>query len=662
MNFKRILSLLLIASMLVFAGCNSAPSTSDEETTAADAQTDVTETPPETEPQIQQNPGDALVYETDDTNLRVLLTSDTHYTHLMEWYGTDEDTRMQHWVDTIKKEHAENPFDLILIMGDLSLDHWATGGSVINEGVSTAKVYLEKYVSQLPDDVPRFILAGNHEQFTNEQWFEMTGNYRSGTVLLGDTLFILLDNFSGELDPDYHHDGIYTPVDVNYVRNMMAAYPDTDVYLVAHGFLTDKESADFKKLVASEDRIKGMFMGHTHLNDVVELGSDWGGKTIAQTGSFAYTRGQVRQSFWGFRELVITGDYAYSQYIMAESDANINGRDAHFDRITNNPVVYYGTAPIEAETKSDSLSLDLFKNLFDYIDQASIDGDEGMKATNAVQLALDNDIKTKWCVRPTSKDGSVTMTWATTEPVRMDAYAFTTAGDCPDRNPDAWILSGRKDPMGEWVILDTVEGDANIPVDFFTTSDVFLVDNPGDYQYYKLTVTENFNNRDLYQFTELHMLRYISTDDYNLLYDKVDRDSVTGEEGAAPSESVGKIFDNKTASKWCVNKPAADASVTVQWAMTEPLRIDAYAFMTANDSPDRNPDCWTLYGSNSPSGEWTVLSAVEFADMTTELFAASDIYTIAKPAEYQYYKLHITGNNNGGSIYQFSELMLMQNK
>ncbi len=511
MNFKRILSLLLITAMLVVTGCEAAPSASDDESMPQDAQSENTETAPETEPapQIQKAPGDALIYETNDSELRILLTSDTHYTHLLEWYGTDRDTRMQHWVDSIKKEHAENPFDLILIMGDLSLDHWAhsNGGSYINEGVSTTKTFVDKYVSQLPEDVPCFVMPGNHEQFTNEQWFEMTGNYRSGTVLLGNKLFILPDTFGAELNPDYHHDGVYTPIDADYVSEMMTAFPDTDVYIAAHGIMTGSETSAFKKLVASEDRIKGLFMGHTHLNDVVELGSDWGGKTIAQTGSFAYTNGSVRKSFWGFRELVITQEYAYSQYIMVESDANINGRDAHFDRITNNPVVYYGDAPIEIESADDSHLVDSFTNLFSYIDQSSIDGDKGMKATNAVQLALDNDTRTKWCVRPTSKDGSVTMTWSTTEPVRMDAYAFTTAGDCPDRNPDAWTLYGRNAPNGDWIVLDTVESDANIPVEFFTTSDVFTIDNPGEYQYYKLTVTENFNNRDLYQFTELHMLQ-----------------------------------------------------------------------------------------------------------------------------------------------------------
>ena len=43
-------------------------------------------------------------------------------------------------------------FDLIVIGGDTSLDHWEHngGGSYLKDGVTTTKAFMEKYVSQLP--------------------------------------------------------------------------------------------------------------------------------------------------------------------------------------------------------------------------------------------------------------------------------------------------------------------------------------------------------------------------------------------------------------------------------------------------------------------------------------------------------------------------------
>jgi hypothetical protein len=55
-------------------------------------------------------------------------------------------------------------------------------------------------VSKLPD-VPKFFLAGNHEQYGNEEWKAITGNDRSGTITLGNNTFVLLDACAGDLNP-----------------------------------------------------------------------------------------------------------------------------------------------------------------------------------------------------------------------------------------------------------------------------------------------------------------------------------------------------------------------------------------------------------------------------------------------------------------------------
>ena len=443
------------------------------------------------------------VLETKD--LRVLISSDIHCTDLLEWYGVGFRDRMQHWVDTVLAEHASSPVDLVVINGDISLDYWINGGSVLTKGQGTAGIFVKEYLSQLPEEIAVFVMPGNHEQYSDEDWLALTGNHRQGAMTLGGRLFLFLDNFAGDLDPKNNHDGVYTQTDVSYIEEMMAKYPSQDVYLIAHYFDTNAESAAFKKLVAENDRVKALFAGHTHKSAVVEIGSAWGFKPIAQTGNFAYFKDSAKESFWGFRELVITDRDAYSQYIIAKSKATVDGEKMEFERTLRAQVTYYGTAPELPKEPERPDPLLNYNTLYDKIDQSTVDGDEGMKETNRVQLALDNDITTKWCVSPTASDKSVTMTWSMTEQVRVEAYAISTANDALDRNPDAWTLYARNSEDEEWVAISVVTK-GNLPKETRTVSDVFVIENPAAYQHYKLTVTANFNSGSLYQFSELILL------------------------------------------------------------------------------------------------------------------------------------------------------------
>ena len=252
---------------------------------------------------------------------------------------------MQHWVDSVLKEHRENPIDLLIINGDISLDYWTSGGSVIKYNESTSKIFVDDYVSQLPDDLPVFILPGNHEQYSDADWFMITGNHRSGHMEIDGNLFIFLDTYNGDLDPTTHHDGVYSSVDVDSITSLMEEYPNDDVYLIAHHFQTNAESPAFKKLVKENDRIKGLFSGHTHDASLIKLGKGWGNKILAQTGNFSRYAGDYAESFWGSRELIIANDSAYSQYIIVESEAIIDGVETNYKRTILEQACYYGTAP-----------------------------------------------------------------------------------------------------------------------------------------------------------------------------------------------------------------------------------------------------------------------------------------------------------------------------
>ena len=149
-------------------------------------------------------------------------------------------------------------------------------------------------------------------------------------IVLGDSVFILLDTFSGDLDPDHDHDGVYVAQDAEKLAALIEKYRDEDIYLASHWFDADRETDAFCDLVANTDAVKGMFVGHTHHCSVIERPDRFGAKKIAQTGNFSYTSEKDTVStFWGFRDLVIKEGKAVSAYTVVESDAVLNGERVH---------------------------------------------------------------------------------------------------------------------------------------------------------------------------------------------------------------------------------------------------------------------------------------------------------------------------------------------
>ena len=112
---KTALTLMLTCAAL-FTGCSTvAPLTTDQTTTPEDSA--ISTSDPETTPSqtVPTSSGNETVDPTVLSDLRVLVSSDVHCTDLQEWYGVKYRDRMQGWVDSVLKEHKEDPFDLVVI-------------------------------------------------------------------------------------------------------------------------------------------------------------------------------------------------------------------------------------------------------------------------------------------------------------------------------------------------------------------------------------------------------------------------------------------------------------------------------------------------------------------------------------------------------------------
>ena len=262
---------------------------------------------------------------------RILITSDIHCTDLEAWYGVSDHDRMEHWLNSVLLEHKKEPFDLILIPGDISLDYHMEK-TPFDKGYSTAWQFMRMYASRLPAGVPVLVGAGNHEQFPPETWQKITGNPRQCHAVVGNHTFVMLDGFREALGSTYDSSDVYSPMDTGYIRLLLDRYPDNHMWLVSHWFEAGAESEEFRCLVAEEPRIRGLFMGHSHEHQLIPLGPEWGGKVIAQTGNFSYTMsGAHTGGFWGFRDLVISEKKAVSRYIMVDSDVVLEQGPVHFE-------------------------------------------------------------------------------------------------------------------------------------------------------------------------------------------------------------------------------------------------------------------------------------------------------------------------------------------
>ena len=318
-----------------------------------------------------------------DQSYRVLLSSDMHYSidaYMAKYYGVTNDDRLQLWVDSIKAEHENDPIDLLIIPGDVSFDHCDSRGTVTKGAGSTVQSFVDNYVSQLPEEIDVFIMPGNHDAWTNANWVAKTGYNREGYLTLGDNLFIMIDTYDNPaaMEDNYGTGAnmTYQKIDVDWVQDVMDQYPTHKVWLVSHYFDPTAESTAFKNLVCNNDRVMGLFAGHTHQSELIELGAAYGNKVIAQTGTFSYsyyttysgTQQQILDSLWGYRELVITPDIAYSQYILVDTtNTNLTSPAIKQSRRTAHRIEY--VEPVTAtenwyDADAKTLYVDSLSDLF----------------------------------------------------------------------------------------------------------------------------------------------------------------------------------------------------------------------------------------------------------------------------------------------------------
>lgn len=250
---------------------------------------------------------------------KIILMSDIHY-RCRNFFGRLPEEIAELLCEDLAAEYKKEPYDALLLLGDYSLDHWAwqTKGTYINEGISNSKLFVEHYLNRIvPDGVSVRMIAGNHEQYGETLWRELTGHQRRSHIVIGDILFILTDTFGADLDPTEHSDGTYCGANVTDIIELMARYPDKKVILCAHWFDINAESQEFCELLRKEERIICLFCGHNHKSCIANTGENNGKKPILYTGHYSYS-GEPNniRCLPGYRVLEIDKDGLLSKYVV----------------------------------------------------------------------------------------------------------------------------------------------------------------------------------------------------------------------------------------------------------------------------------------------------------------------------------------------------------
>ena len=330
---KRFLIFVCVFALLMSALVSCQKDTTDPTPDEKPADSETAKTPEEKEESTPSTPASKPAEK--DKTYRIILSPDIHYTRKLQWSGLTSEERAQMWVDAIIAEHEEEPIDLVVLMGDISLDHWMHGGNWLEDEESDAEIFIwEQAIAKLPKEIEVFALPGNHEQFGYDEWEIMMGNERQDYRVMGDHLILLLDNFADGLNPEEDHDGVYTGVDMEYVNEIVAQYPDKYIWIVTHFTHLPFESEAFKEFLRTNTNVKAIFHGHNHTLDVEDLGEEYNNVKLIMCGQFSYTGSQAPlDQYYSFRDLHLDRYGGVCNYIIPEVDLIVNGEPVEYQKV-----------------------------------------------------------------------------------------------------------------------------------------------------------------------------------------------------------------------------------------------------------------------------------------------------------------------------------------
>ncbi|MEU6574171.1 GH92 family glycosyl hydrolase [Streptomyces sp. NPDC046805] len=121
-------------------------------------------------------------------------------------------------------------------------------------------------------------------------------------------------------------------------------------------------------------------------------------------------------------------------------------------------------------------------------------------------------------------------------------------------------------------------------------------------------------------------------------------------ENAGAGEVKENLVDGEPGTKWLTFEPTG----WVEFDLDKPIKLATYALTSANDFAERDPKDWTLQGSTDGK-DWKTVDG-RSGETFSERFQTKT-YDLAEPtAEYQHFRLDVTGNNGASNILQLADV------
>ena len=137
-------------------------------------------------------------------------------------------------------------------------------------------------------------------------------------------------------------------------------------------------------------------------------------------------------------------------------------------------------------------------------------GSGGFNTSEEHNSLVDNKLDTKWCQN--KPDGGWYIEFHTASPIQVDGYMLRTGDDTGSwgqwtRNPEDWVLKGKKNSGDSWTIIDSKSDNHDMPTTSNAEKD-FDVDVPGEYKYFRLEISNNRGNGGAMQLSEMRLFSY----------------------------------------------------------------------------------------------------------------------------------------------------------
>lgn len=274
--------------------------------------------------------------------------------------------------------------------------------------------------------------------------------------------------------------------------------------------------------------------------------------------------------------------------------------------------------------------------------------------------AFDNDVNTKWLDHndwqgaPTDEDPA----WIQIQLPQakaVNALSITSAGDAPERDPESFSIMGSNNAE-DWVNLASWVGET---FEQRYEQKNLTFSNTLAYSYYRLSVSKNANNDGLVQIAEIATVGpdYAYTD-LSRLPDAI----YSARYSIGDGESADKAFDGDVNTKWLDHNdwqgaPTADDPSWIQVDFTQKQVVSGLAITSANDAPERDPENFSLLGSNDGGQTWEEIAA--FVGESWDTRFERRTFDFSNGFGYLSYRLNISKNANNDGLVQIAEIELL---